>query len=122
MTNPKTLNAADLNQFTGTEQWYRHQLNRKVLYTEGAQHVAEHGGAYWLLDEIALAQHGIKAVAAQEFQVWTLKVRPDHTATLTCGDGNHNIVFTKELEFTDFPLPEIQLWYANTVIYLPSEH
>jgi uncharacterized protein DUF6876 len=52
----KTLDATDLAQFTGAEQWYRHSINRKVLYTDGAQYVAEHGGAYWLLDEIALIQ------------------------------------------------------------------
>ena len=48
----KTLTKADLAQFTGTERYYRHGINRKVCYTEGAQHVAEAGGAYWLLDEI----------------------------------------------------------------------
>jgi hypothetical protein len=52
----KTLSADDLGQFTGTEQWYRHSVNRSVLYTDGARHVAEHGQAYWLLDEIALIQ------------------------------------------------------------------
>ena len=86
--NKKTLSAADLAQFTGTEQWFRHSINRSILYTEGAQHVAEHGGAYWLLDEIALIQPYDKNVAAEEFQVWTLTVRPDKTATLTCDDGN----------------------------------
>ena len=45
-------------------------INRNVLYTDGAQHVAEHGGAYWLLDEIAIIQPYSKAVAAEEFQVW----------------------------------------------------
>lgn len=47
----KTLTKADLAQFTGSERWFRHAIDRKVLYTEGAQHVAEAGGAYWLLDE-----------------------------------------------------------------------
>ena len=75
----KTLSAADLAQFTGTEQWYRHSINRTVLYTEGAQYVAEHGEAYWLLDEIALIQPNDRNVAAEEFQVWTLTVRPDKT-------------------------------------------
>jgi hypothetical protein len=31
-------------------------------------------------------------------------------------------VFTKELDFTDFPLDDITLWFTNDVIYLPSEH
>ena len=52
----KTLSKSDLAQFTGSENWYRHGINRNVLYTDGAQHVAEHGGAYWLLDEIAIIQ------------------------------------------------------------------
>ena len=77
MTTTKTLTAADLRQFTGSENWYRHGLVRDVLYTDGAQYLAEHGGAYWLIDEIALAQRHNKRVAAQEFQHWTLKVKDD---------------------------------------------
>jgi hypothetical protein len=37
----KTLSKSDLAQFTGSESWYRHAVNRNVLYTDGAQHVAE---------------------------------------------------------------------------------
>ena len=118
----KTLTAADLAQFTGTEQWYRHSINRSILYTEGAQYVAEHGGAYWLLDEIALIQPYDQNVTAEEFQVWTLTVRPDKTATLTCDDGNGNVVFSKEIPYTDFPLETIKLYFANNVIHLPSEY
>jgi hypothetical protein len=105
----KTLSKSELAQFTGSENWYRHGINRNVLYTDGAQHVAEHGGAYWLLDEIAIIQLYNKAVAAEEFQAWNLTVRPDRTATLTCYYGNGKIVFTKEIEHTDFPLDEITL-------------
>jgi hypothetical protein len=118
----KTLSKGDLAQFTGSENWYRHGINRHVLYTEGAQFVAEHGNAYWLLDEIAIIQPYNRAVSAEEFQVWKLAVRPDSTATLTCDDGNGNIVFTKEIAFTDFPLDEITLYFTNNVILLPSEN
>ena len=48
------LTAAELAKFTGSEHWYRHALNRKVLFTDGAKYVADRAGAYWLLDEIAL--------------------------------------------------------------------
>jgi hypothetical protein len=62
-------------------------------------------------------------VAAEEFQVWTLKVDVvRHTGTLTCEDGNGNKVFEKALEFADFPLPEITLWFANNTNFLPSEY
>jgi hypothetical protein len=86
------LSKAELRQFTGSEQWYRHGLVRTVLFTDGAKYVADQGGAYWLLDEIALAQRGDPRVAAEEFQVWKLAVKPGRTATLTCDDGNGNIV------------------------------
>src|SRR5258708_17741235 len=51
----KTLSKSDLAQFTGSDNWYRHSINRNVLYTAGAKHVAEHGGPYWLLAEITLS-------------------------------------------------------------------
>jgi hypothetical protein len=85
MTNEKTLTHADLLQFTGSENWYRHPINRAVLYTDGAKYVSETGGAYWLLDEIALIQPYNKEVSREEFQVWTLRVNTNNqtgTATL----------------------------------------
>jgi hypothetical protein len=116
----KTLTEADLSHFTGSEHWYRHGLCT-VLFTDGAKYVADAGGAYWLLDEIALAQGFEKAVAAEEFQVWKLTVK-DSAAVLTCEDGNYNTVFSKNIEFTDFPLPEITFYFTNNTILLPSEY
>ena len=117
-----TLTKADLNRFTGSETWWRHALARHVLFTDGAKHVADAGGAYWLLDEIAFAQRSKIKVAAEEFQVWTLKVKDDCTAKLTCEDGNGNAVYAKRIPFTDFPLDEISLYFCNQTILLPSEY
>jgi hypothetical protein len=121
MTN-KTLTESDLAQFSGSENWYRHGINRTVLYTDGARYVAEHGGAHWLLDAIAIAQAHVKAVEAEEFQVWTLKVNADRSALLTCEDGNGNAVYRQPVPFTDFPLAEVKFFYCNQVIHLPSEY
>jgi hypothetical protein len=49
-----------------------------------------------------------------------LTVNPDHTATLTCDDGNGNIVFAKAIEYTDFPLPEIALYFTDKTILAPG--
>lgn len=122
MHNTEKLHKDVLRQFTGTEFWYRHALARDVLYTDGARHVAEHGGAYWLLDEIALSQKSEPALAKEGFQVWTLKVAQDASGVLTCEDGDLREVYRKELIYTDFPLPEITLWFTNNVILLPSEY
>jgi hypothetical protein len=123
MTTTKTLTKEDLAQFTGSENWYRHGLVRSVLYSDGAQYLADAGGAYWLLDEIALAQRHNKRVAGEEFQLWKLIVdQEDDSAVLTCDDGNGRIVFSKRIPFTDFPLEEISLYFCNNTILLPSEY
>jgi hypothetical protein len=117
----KSLDPQIMSQFHGSEHWYRHWTGG-ITFTDGAKYVADAAGAYWLLDEIALAQKYVKEVAAEEFQAWTLTVKPDSTATLSCEDRNDNVVFTKAIEFTDFPPDGVTLWFANDVIYLPSEH
>jgi hypothetical protein len=116
------LSEADLRQFTGSENWYRHGIVRSILFTDGAKYVADQGGAYWLLDEIALAQRAQKTVAAEEFQVWMLTVKADRTARLTCENGDGKTVFEKPIPFTDFPAERVTLWFENSTIYLPSEH
>ena len=115
------ITEADLHQFTGTESYYRHSLFRKVLYTDGVQFVAEQAGAYWLIDAIAAAQYGESRVQAEEFQVWRLTVEPTHRGRLTCEDGDYNVVYTQDLDFTTFPLASIELFFENNVLYLPSE-
>jgi hypothetical protein len=118
----KTLNTANLVQFTGSENWYRHAINRAVLFTDGAKYVADQAGAYWLLDEIAIIQPHDKRVAAEEFQVWKLAVNADQTGVLTCDDGNGRVIFSKEIEYTDFPPEGITLYFTNNTILLPREY
>lgn len=60
-------------------------------------------------------------MAAEEFQTWTLTVREDQSAILACGDGNRHTIYSKEIDYTDFPLREITLYFSNSVILLPSE-
>jgi hypothetical protein len=115
----KSLTPADLRQFTGTEAWHRYTFVRTVLFSDGAKYIAEKGGAYWLIDDIAFTQRRNKYVAAEEFQLWRLRVQPDRTASL---NGTGNAVFTKAIPLTDFPLEEITLFFTNGAILLPSEY
>jgi hypothetical protein len=116
-----TLTAADLRQFTGTGQWFRHGLMRKIVYTEGVQYVADNAGAYWLIDKVATLQLEPK-VRAEDWQSWKLTVDDKQAAMLTCDDGNGNIVYSERIDWTDFPLDQIELWVEGNVILLPSEH
>jgi hypothetical protein len=112
----------ELAKFTGTEQRYRHAINRNVLFTDGAKYVADRAGAYWLLDEIALIQPNDKRVSAEAFQVWKLRVNADRTGQLVCEDGNDNVVYTKAIPSTDFSGEGITLWFTDNTILLPSEY
>ena len=42
-----------LATFTGSELFYVHPLNRKVVYTEGVRFLAQAAGAFWLIDAMA---------------------------------------------------------------------
>lgn len=128
------LTHADLQHFTGDLERFRHSLNRRVIYTPGIRHVAESGGAYWLLDEIAifLGSAGFgRAVAADPrigyLHFWRLEVREDRSATLAArADSDVEPFCLREIPFTDFPLDSIDIWAGfdgrHWTLYLPSEH
>lgn len=61
-------------------------------------------------------------VAAEEFQVWRLKVNADTSAELLCEDGNDNVVHRKQIPYTDFPGEGITLWFTDNTILLPREY
>jgi hypothetical protein len=118
----KSITKTDLVQFIGSQHWYRHGLVRKVLYTEGVQYVAERANAYWLINEIAFAQ-SVPVIAAEELQHWKLAVDLEGcSAWLTCDDGNDDVVFRKQIEYTDFPLDEIEFYFIDNIILLTGEY
>lgn len=116
-----TLKAQDLNQFTGTEVWYKYPLLSGYCYTEGVQHVAQEGKAYWLLDAIFGHQYN-KEVTKHPFQVWNLTVNEDESAVLAVDDGDHNEILRQEIPFTDFLLEKIKFYLTDKVLMLPSEY
>ena len=123
------ITITELNQklagFVGTINWYRHWTNL-LAYTDGVKTLAESVGAFWLIDAIASWQ--IKPKVAQcDFQVWTLIVKEDQTATLQMQeDTGMQPVVTQQLVYTDFPFGTFFLWVEGTgrerVLLLPSEH
>jgi hypothetical protein len=129
-----TFSHDDLRHFTGDLDRNRHSLNRRVIYTPGVRFVAEQGGAYWLIDEIALALGSpqFRKAAARDSRVgslhfWKLTVGDDRSATLAArADDGVEPFITREIPFTDFPLDHIDIWAGfdgvHWTLYLPSEH
>ena len=113
---------ADLKQelalFTGSENYYRHWLN--FNFTDGVKYLADKVECYWLLDAIGSYQDKVKDVP---FQIWTLKVNADKSAVLEMNeDTNQPIIIRQEIQYTDFTLEEIKLYFIDGVLLLPSEY
>ncbi len=111
----------ELQQFTGSETFYRNPLFSKFIYTEGVKFLAERAGAYWLLDHIFIHQT-LSILKGQSFQVWKLKVKESHSATLIVEDGNDQQLTSFAIPFTDFPLEEFTLWLVDNTLMLTSEY
>lgn len=122
--NQHSLTKTALSQFTGSENTYFHPLFR-YRYTEGIRYVAQEGGAWWLLDAIHSWQPTVlaKDAALHQFQLWTLKVNEDQSATLACqADSGRPRVACQKIGYTDFPLKLLRLYVIDHLMLLPSEY
>ncbi|WP_193200758.1 DUF6876 family protein [Nostoc sp. MG11] len=125
MTNTTAKTAeeliADLEQFTGSEVVHRHWLGI-LRYTEGVKHLADSVQCYWLLDAIGSYQYQLQSnPRLREFQVWRLVVE-NESGILICEEDTDKEVLRQEIDYTNFPLPEISLYLAQKVLMLPSEY
>lgn len=124
---------SQLNQFTATEYYYKHWLG--FQYTDGIKFLAEQAEAYWLIDAIASYQPQLsRNPRLRDFQLWLLVVGDGHNfikpkagnkAVLTCWEDTPKLgvqpAVSQQIEYTDFPLLEIQLYFESKVLILPSE-
>ena len=122
MSEGKTIDSTILAQFTGSETFCRFGLRGDVLITEGVKYVADAAGAYWLLDAIVITNVYEQRVRKEEFQLWILTVGKGASGQLICDDGNRNVVYNQDLDYTDFPEPGIRLYFCSGTILLPSEY
>jgi hypothetical protein len=107
----------NLAGFTGTEHYYNYGA---LKLTDGIKYMADNCHSYWLLDAICSYQPELKGKPS--FQIWKLEVK-DSKAILTMQeDSDQPILVRQDIDFTDFPLPEIELWLIDGVLILPSEY
>lgn len=128
----------------GSDQRYRHTFNRRFIYTEGVQAVAEAAGAYWLLDKIALEVapiyarawlEGNASIGIVKFSVPTAESAAQQprlypVVTLSLAD-DAPAAYEQALDFTTFPEGEWLFFLGTdeigpdsyvTTMYLPQEH
>ncbi len=118
---------AQLAQFTGSATFTRHAFIPRMLMTEGIVYLASAAAAHWLTDAIGSYLFDLRA-QQEPFQVWRLSVDlQSQRAVLTMTDGNGSeAIITQQIDYTDFPLPQIDLWLVadgeHWVLMLPTEY
>jgi hypothetical protein len=126
-TTKQEFHAHELLQFTGTDNYYRHWLMKRLIYTDGIKYLAERAGAYWLIDLIASHQPAIRKCERPEFQSWKLvRNESGNGCKITCDDGDGLIMAEQDVEYTDFPLREFGCFCIDDgerlVLCLTSEY
>jgi len=112
------MNANDhLKEYTGTEHYYRYMFG--MLHTDGVKALCEQFECWWFLDIVCSYQPYLKE---ETFQVWSLGVNEDATATVLCTDGDNKILKSQSIPYTDFKAKEATVWCAEGIVLLPSEY
>ena len=120
-----------LAQFTGTEHWYRHALNRNLIYTDGVKFLAENGGeqgAYWFIDKVACEIALLLKSKNQRFGFITLCVglTDKNQAMILVTDGNDKQLATYHIHYTDMQLGNWKFYLiddqTHLTLLLPSEY
>lgn len=111
----------ELSNHYGTERWYKHGLNPKMLYTDGVKAFAENagGGAYWFLDIVATEL--MKIHKTEEFISIFLN-STGNDATLSATDGNDKQLWSRDMDFTDCPEGKWMFYLTNNTMLLPNEY
>lgn len=81
----------------------------RVVYTDGVKSVMDKAGAYWLLNDICLYQPRVQKILGQDIQFWKLIVE-DSSARLICERDTDDVIFSTDIEYTDFPEMEFRIW------------
>ncbi len=112
----------DLEQFTGTENYYEHKTigGNKLLLTDGCQFLREKAQCYWFFDLISSYQYKL---SKEPFQTWTLKKSKSSGWSIIATDGNDRKLVTQYISYSDFPIEEgVTIFLVDGVALLPSEN
>ena len=118
--------ALNLDQFHGTEHYYKHFTGLK--YTDGIKYLADKTNCYWFIDIIASYQQSkltdaFGYVKDIHFQIWRLRITENSKGLVTMSeDIDKPILVSQCIEYTDFPLDEIEVLCIDGVILLKSEY
>ena len=110
----------ELDGFYATGEWHHHRCIARypVFLTDGALHLAEHGGAgattaYWLMDVIASYQGEKQMKRIENPQLWKIECLGEEgkrSCVVSCGNNPNKPIIKQEIEWTNFLLNEYELY------------
>ena len=116
----------ELSQFCGSTSLFKLSLFN-TYYTEGIAHLVEKAKCHWfLIDASAKAK-----LLAKKYDFITVKLKmlskqeqakTGYMLAIDFTDGNENVINTITYSYSDFPLQEIELYFINNTLLLPSEY
>ena len=117
----------NLNEFTGSSQFFKLGGFSKSIITEGVQHLATKGRSGWLITDLdAIINFGKdrEKLRGQPMLVATCERR---RGILTITDGNDTVLFKRRYNSVDLPEDEVTIWLCQNELgcytfMLPSEY
>ncbi len=92
----------ELAHCSGTEQYYYLRLNKRSVYTDGAQALFKLAGAYWLYDIIQTEIWDV--IRKKAPKTYTFTITSEHEkADLVLKDYMDVILWKRHIDYTDFP-------------------
>ena len=107
---------AELQQYYGTEKYYRLNLT-PIVATDGVKAFADKGNAYWAVDEMCFRAMKLK----QPFLAVTI-TSSNNKATITYEECNYNQLKETKIPRTDLEAGTYQFYITDNVIMLTSEY
>lgn len=100
----------------GSDGRTRHWANKRFIYTEGVQDVAEKAGAHWLLDilatEVAPICLGRWDLDREHMHFVEIKVADSQAVLSLVRDTGETPLWQREIAFTTFPDGDWMLYLA----------
>ena len=115
-----------LQHFHGSEMFFQIPLIR-TRFTNGLKYLANVAECFWLItDTSVIAKSLMNQSPFINIDFKRLSEEKQHfkgyEAEIIYSDGNGKVFETHRYSATDFPLDELQLFFVNNTLMLPSEY
>ena len=115
-------NQIDLSVFTKNKIRFQHPTFDDLKLTAGVRYICEKADAWWLLDHIGRIQEVDLACINLDFQKWKVRVNLSNCMEIALHDVDGRRVTSRMLIVEDFPFRELEIWFTDKTLLLPSEY